>query len=153
MNSYNDRYIIDKIINSNFTYTDLDPKRFPQLRHGVGMYCPYHESSHTGTMQARMYYSEEHNIFYIHCYVEGRNFKASDYVRLIMCREKELFRSPIDFLLSRMSKEDFIAQYKLIESNRKDEVETMFKKKCKYIDNTYTTTGNIVDYIEALYTA
>lgn len=151
--NYNNPYIISKIINNNFTFTDLNPKLFPQLRHGAGLYCPFHASSHTGTQQARIYFNEEKNIFYLHCYVEGRNFYPSDYVWLIMCKEKQLFKSPKEFLLSKMSSDDFIAQYNLIESKQNVIMESQFKKKCEYIDNVYNSTGNIVSYIETLYTA
>ena len=29
----------------------------------------------------------------------------------------------------------------------------MLGKKCEWIDNIYNETGNVIDYIEALYTA
>lgn len=151
MNTYNDKYILRKIIETNFSFHDLNPKKFPKLVHGTGLYCPWHDSTHTGNLNARIYYNDERDIFYIHCYVEQRNFTSYDYVSEIMCKQKGLFTSPKEFLLSRMSKEDFLTQYKLFENNMKTMIESQFKKKCAYIDNTYNSTGNTIDYIEALY--
>lgn len=151
MNKYNDKYIIDKIINTNFSFADLNPKLFKNMRHGEAYYCMFHQNSHTGTKQARLYYNDEWDIFYIHCFAEGKNYTPADYVRLIMCNEKGLYKSPLNFLHERMSEDDIKAQYTIFDKNRKERLETQFQKKSKYIDNVYNSTGNIVDYIEALY--
>lgn len=153
LQQYNDRYIIDQIINKNFNYHDLDPKLFPRLQHGVGLHCPHHPNSGRGTMQARIYYNEEQDMFYLYCYAEGRVYKPSDFVRLILCNEREKYVSPKAFLLAHMSEEEFISQYNTIKRKKKVLMETQFKKKCEYIDNTYNSSENIVDYIETLYTA
>lgn len=150
---YNDKNIINKIINSKFSFTDLNPRLFPSLREGEGLYCPFHQNSHTGTMQARIYYNEKRDIFYLHCYAEGKNYYPSDYVNLIMCKEKQLFSSPLSFLLTRMNKNDFIAQYNLLKAQQTTLIESQLKKKCEYIDNVFNSTQNIKDYIETLYTA
>ena len=111
MKQYSDKQIINKIINYKFNFSDLNPRLFPQLVHGTGLYCPFHETSRTGTLQARIYFNEDKNIWYIHCYAEGKNFMASDYVNLIMCKEKQLYKSPKDFLLSKLSDEEFVGHF------------------------------------------
>ena len=78
---------------------------------------------------------------------------ASDYVNLIMCRERQLYKSPKDFLLTKLSNEEFISLYNLFQEKKQAFEENAWKKKCEWIDNTYNETGNIIDYIEALYTA
>lgn len=153
MEQYNDKYILRKIIDYKFTFHDLNAKQFPQLREGAPMYCPFHENSHTGTMQSRIYYNEEYNIWYLHCYAEGKNFLAHDYVELIMVKERQLFSSAKDFLLSKISKDEFITLYNLYKAKKQERLESRYKKTCAYIDNVYNDTGNTIDYIEALYTA
>ena len=153
MEQYNDKYILYKIIDYKYTFHDLSPKLFPQLREGAPMYCPFHENSHTGTMQARIYFNEEKNLWYLHCYAEQKNFYAHDFVNLIMIRERQQFKSVKDFLQSRMGKEEFQSLYTLFKQKKQALMESQFKKKCAYIDNVYNEKGNTIDYIEALYTA
>lgn len=148
---YNDKYILKQITDTNFTFTDLDPRMFPSLIHGEGMYCMFHQNSHTGTKQARVYFDEERNIFYIHCYAEGKNFTAFDYLWLIMCKQKQLYKHPRDFLLEKMDTTEFVRQYSLFKKKKQVLCESQFKKKCEYIDNVYNQTGDIAHYIEALY--
>ena len=153
MEQYNDRYILKKIINRNFSFHDLAPKVFPQLRHGAGLFCPFHENSRTGTMQARLYYNEDEDMFYLYCYAEGKAFTAFDYVNLILCKNKQIYTNPKEFILSKIAMNEFIALYNLYKKQKAEEAESQFKRKCRWIDNVYADTGNIVDYIEKLYTA
>ena len=149
--NYKDKYILKKITDTNFTFTDLNPMLFPSLVHGDGMYCPFHVNSHTGTKQARVYFDEEWNMYYIHCYAEGKNFTAFDYLYLIMCKQKGLYSHPLDFLLLHMDKNEFIRQYTLFKKQKQVISESQFKKKCEYIDNVFNQTGDIAQYIETLY--
>jgi hypothetical protein len=129
------------------------PKIYPQLIEGKGMYCPFHESSHTGTQHARIYYNDETNLWYMHCYVEQKNYFASDYVNLILIKERQQYHSAKDYILAKIGKEEFIALYNMFKEQKKELVETQFQRKCNWIDSVYADTGNIVDYIEQLYTA
>lgn len=153
MEQYNDKYILKKIIDRNFNFHDLAPKVFPQLRHGLGLFCPFHENSRTGTMQARIYYNEESDLFYLYCYAEGKSYFAYDYVALILCKEKQLYNNPKEFILSKMTKDEFIGLYNLYSKQKAERIESQFKRKCRWIDNVYSETGNTIDYIEQLYTA
>ena len=49
--------------------------------------------------------------------------------------------------------DEFVAMYNLFRKQKQDIIESQFKKKCTYIDNVFTETGNTIDYIEKLYTA
>jgi hypothetical protein len=153
MEQYNDKYILNKIINYKFTLQDVAPKDFPQLIEGKGMYCLWHENSHTGTQHARIYYDEEHNLWYMHCYVCHKNYFACDYVNTILVQEKQHYSSAKDFILSKIGKEEFIALYNMFKEQKKEAMQSQFKRKCAWIDNVYAETGNIIDYIETLYTA
>ena len=55
--------------------------------------------------------------------------------------------------MSGIDKEDFIALYNMFKARKQVLMESMFKRKCEWIDNVYAEKGNIVDYIETLYTA
>ena len=153
METYNDKYILYKIIDYKFTLTDLNSKIFPQLREGAPLYCPFHENTHTGTMQARIYFNEEKNIWYLHCYAEGANYYAHDYVERIMVAEKQLFPNIKSFIFSKMNKEEFISLYNMFKAQKQEYAESAYQRKCDWINNIYFETGNVVDYIEALYTA
>ena len=150
---YSNVFILYKIIDYKFTFVDLNPKRYPVLQHNLALYCDWHESSRTGTKHARMYYDEDTDLWHIHCYVEKTNYYAHDYVEQIMIKERKLFRNLKEFILSKMSKEEFISLYNLYKSKVKEELDTKYKNKCEWIDNVYADTGNTLDYIETLYTA
>lgn len=150
---YNNKTIINKIIDYKFTFEDLNPNTFPVLQDGLGMYCLWHENSHRGTKHARMYYNDDMDLWYIYCYVCGKAYYSHDYVNVIMVKERNLYKSGRDFLLEKIGKDEFIALYTLFEKQTQGVVESDFKKKCNYIDNTFAETGNVSDYIEKLYTA
>lgn len=153
IDKYNDPLIIRRLINNRFTFFDVDPKVFPKMAEGFGLYCPFHQSTHTGDYNARLYLDEDTDQFILYCYVEGKAFTVYDYVNYILCQQKQLYKAPRDYALANMSKQDFIAFYTLYQEQVKDITETQFKKKCEYINNTYVETGNTIDYIEQLYTA
>lgn len=153
MEQYNEKVILNRIINYKFTLQDVAPKVFPQLIENKGMYCPFHESSHTGTQHARIYYDDERNIWYMHCYVCNKNYYASDYVNRILVKEKQLYHSAKEFILSKINQEEFISLYNLFQERQKERVETSFQRKCDWIDSVFVETGNTLDYIERLYTA
>ena len=150
---YNDKYIINRIINHKFTLQDVAPKVFPRLQHGIGMYCPFHENSHTGTQHARIYYNDDSNIWYMHCYVCGRNYFASDYVNRILVKERMQYKSAKEYLLTRINENEFIQLYTIFAKKKQELEDSQYKRKCNWINNVYIETGNIVDYIESLYTA
>lgn len=153
MPQYNDKYIINRIINYKYTLHDVAPKVFPKLQHGLGMYCPFHENSHRGTLHARIYFNEDNNIWYLHCYVCGKNYFSADYVNRILVKERGIYRSAKEFLLSKMSDTEFMQLYTIFENKKREIEDSAYKRKCEWINNVYNNTGNVVDYIEALYTA
>lgn len=145
--------ILDKIIDHRFNFHDLDPKRFPVLIDNDAYYCMFHENSHTGTKQARLYQDEEnHNLWVIYCYAEGKRFYAHDYVQKVLISDRELYRNTYEFLLDRLGTKEFEMLYKLFLNQRHVDYVSEIERKEMYINNTYLSTGNTVDFIEALYT-
>lgn len=150
--TYKEKFI-KEIINKSFTWKDVDPKRFSDydvVKSNV--FCPMHEHSYTEG-NSKFYYDEEREIYILHCFVEHKNFTVYDYVKKIICEEKQRYSSPLSFLKYNMNEGDIRRLYKLAEENELNVQEDMFQKKKEYIDNVYTETGNVIDYIEELFTA
>ena len=142
--------VLWKIINANFTFADLSP-RFIGVDSSTGnIFCPFHENH--SSPAAKMYWDEYRELWVIHCFGEcHRNFTAYDYVNLILCKKYEKYKSPLDFLKKNMSISFLKNQIKLYKNDTSDLNESMYQRKATYINNVYSETENIVDYIETLY--
>ena len=143
--------VIKEVINNNFTFSDLS-KRFENVDSSTGnFYCPFHENHDTPA--AKMYWDEVREIWVIYCFSEQRLFTAYDYVDLILCREQEKYKTPLDFLRANMNSSDLYNQIKLYKQQDVDLTQIVLQDKIDYINNVYAKYENLVDYIEELYTA
>lgn len=147
-----DRRVIKEVINKNFTFADLS-KRFQGVDESTGnIFCPFHENSETPA--AKMYWDEEREIWVLYCFGEcHRHFTTYDYVNLILCNKYQKYSSPYHFLKVNMPDNKLGMQLEFCKKNVDEYLETSLDEKKAYIDNTYMETGNIADFIEALYTA
>lgn len=143
---------IKRVINENFTFADLSP-RFRGVDSSTGnIYCPFHEN--TDTPAAKMYWDDERGIWVLHCFGEcHRSYTAYDYVNLILCLKYQKYLSPLHFLRLNMPEYKLGNQLELAQKHVNEEMITLIEEKKNYIDNLYVETGNIVDFIEELYTA
>ena len=143
--------VLRRVINHNFTFSDLS-KRFENVDSSTGnIFCPFHEN-HT-TPAAKMYWDDIQDMWVIWCFSEQRRFTAYDYVDLIMCKEREQYRSPLEFLKVNMNPSDLYNQINLYKQEAEDLTQIAMQAKIDYIDNVYAEHENLVDYIEELYTA
>ena len=93
--------VLRRVINHNFSFSDLS-KRFENVDSSTGnIYCPFHENYTTPA--AKMYWDDIQDMWVIWCFSEQRRFTAYDYVDLIMCKEREQYRSPLEFLKANMN--------------------------------------------------
>ncbi len=143
---------IKKVINQNFTFSDLS-NRFKGVDSSTGnIFCPFHENHDTPA--AKMYWDEDRGIWIIHCFGEcHRNFTAYDYVDLILCRKYQKYTSPYHFLKANMVEYQLNWQLELYQKEVNEEEIGYFEEKKNYIDNVFSETGNVTDFIERLYTA
>lgn len=143
---------IKKVINQNFTFSDLS-NRFKGVDNSTGnIFCPFHENHDTPA--AKMYWDEDRGIWIIHCFGEcHRNFTAYDYVDLILCRKYQKYTSPYHFLKANMVEYQLNWQLELYQKEVNEEEIGYFEEKKNYIDNVFSETGNVTDFIERLYTA
>lgn len=150
-NTY-DRQTLRDVIERNFTFADLS-KRFVGVDSSTGnIFCPFHENHETPA--AKMYWDEDRGIWIIHCFGEcHRNFTAYDYVEIILCNKYEKYQSPLHFLKVNMPDYKLGNQLEISKKRVIEGRETSLVEKKIYIDNTFVETGNIVDFIERLYTA
>lgn len=147
-----DYRVIKNIINQNFTFADLS-KRFIGVDSSTGnIFCPFHENHDTPA--AKMYWNEEKGIWNLHCFGECHStFTAYDYVKKILCEKYQKYSSPLHFLKVNMPEHRLSMQLDLYKNRINEEETTTLEEKRTYIDNLFMETGNIIDYIEALYTA
>lgn len=145
------KLIIKKIINANFTFSDLS-KRFVGVDSSTGnIFCPFHENHHSPA--AKMYWDEVNDMWIIHCFGEcHRNFSTYDYVNLILCKKYERYRDPFDFLKKNMTITELKNQIEVYKKDTSDLQESSYQDKVTYINNVYSNNGNTIDYIEELYT-
>ena len=149
--SYNP-LVIREVINRNFTFADLS-KRFEGVDSSTGnIFCPFHENHDTPA--AKMYWDDTHEIWILHCFGEcHRNFTAYDYVEKIFCEKYQKYSNPLQFLRANMPEARLGTQLDFYQKNVSELIESYENEKKTYIDNLYTETGNIIDFIEKLYTA
>ena len=147
-----DYRVIKDVVNKNFTFADLS-KRFQGVDDSTGnIFCPFHENSETPA--AKMYWDDERNIWVLYCFGEcHRHYTAYDYVDLVLCRKYQKYQSPYHFLKINMPNNKLGLQLELSQKNVNEYMESNADDKRTYIDNTYAETGNLADFIEALYTA
>lgn len=145
-------WTIKNIINDKFTFADLSP-RFKGVDSSTGnIFCPFHENHDTPA--AKMYWDSEREIWILHCFGEcHRNFTAFDYVNLILCNKYQKYENPLYFLKANIPEIDL---GRLLDNYQKQTEEyhlSAIEEKRIYIDNIFYETGNVVDFIERLYTA
>ena len=145
-------FVIKEVINKNFTFADLS-KRFEGVDSSTGnIFCPFHENHDTPA--AKMYWDTEREIWILHCFGEcHRNFTAYDYVERIFCQKYQKYNSPLQFLRANMPESKLGTQLDFYQKNANLMMESYENEKRTYIDNLFEETGNIEDFIEALYTA
>ena len=149
---YYSRLVLKKVINKHFTFADLSPK-FKGVDSSTGnIFCPFHDNHDTPA--AKMYWDESREIWVLHCFGQcHRNFTAFDYVELILCEKYRKYSSPYHFLKANMDERTLSVQLSVMKDRVKDLVEEDIEEKRVYIDNTFYEEGNIIDFIEKLYTA
>lgn len=138
------------VIEQNFTFSDLSPK-FKNVDSSTGnIFCPFHENH--STPAAKMYWNDARGIWIIHCFGEcHRNFTVYDYVKRILCDQYQKYKSPLEFLLRNMSKDEAYVQLEAREKDREDQVELETNAKAEYISMIASENERTEDYIEALY--
>lgn len=146
-----DRRILRIIVNSEFTFADLDPAYQGVDSNTGNIFCPFHDNYNSPA--AKMYFDDKRNIPIIHCFKEGRNFTTFDFVEKILCQKREQYKDVEDFLEHRLSKAELEQRYELIKKNNLEVGNESFENKVKYIDNTFNEVDSTEDYIERLYLA
>ena len=139
------------VLNKNFTFSDLSPK-FENIDSSTGnIFCPFHENH--STPAAKMYWDEGRNIWVLWCFTEHKHFTAYDYVDLILCEKYQKYGTPLQFLKDNVPDVDLGRILDNYQKQTDEYVTSAIGEKRTYIDNTFYETGNIVDFIERLYTA
>lgn len=151
MEKYN-REVIKQVINRNFTFADLSP-RFKGVDSSTGnIFCPFHDNHETPA--AKMYWNDEEEMWVLHCFGEcHRSYTAFDYVERILCEKYQKYISPFHFLKLRMPEGQLGMQLELYKKYVDEWMATTIDEKRAYIDNLFVEKGNIIDFIEELYTA
>lgn len=146
------RGTIRNVINDYFTFADLSP-RFKGVDSSTGnIFCPFHENHDTPA--AKMYWDDEREIWILHCFGEcHRNYTAYDYVDLILCEKYQKYNNPLQFLSSNIPEAQLSVTLDNYQKQFNLNLTTSLEEKRNYIDNVFAETGNIVDFIERLYTA
>lgn len=148
-----DYLILKKVINNNFTFSDLSP-RFKDVDSSTGnIFCPFHENHVTPA--AKMYWDDTKDIWILHCFGEcHRNYTAFDYVDLLLCKSYGKYKSPLEFLKVNMNNSLLYSQIDLYKKFIQEDTQNFIQDKINYINNTYSNcNGDIIDYIEALYSS
>ena len=143
---------VKSIINDYFTFADLSP-RFKGVDSSTGnIFCPFHENHDTPA--AKMYWDSEREIWILHCFGQcHRNFTAYDYVDLILCIKYQKYESPLQFLKVNIPDVDLGRILDNYQKQADEYISSAIEEKRIYIDNVFYETGNIIDFIERLYTA
>ena len=150
MAKFNNRQVLKKIVNQNFTLGDFN--KYLENTYNANIYCPFHEHSYSGKGNAKLYYNEEEGIWVLHCFVKCGTKTAYAYLQEITIEREHKYSSVEEFLVEHLGLPEFIAQYKGIQDNLDYTEETSYQAKKRYIENVYNDVNeDIVDYIEKLY--
>ena len=144
-----DYSILKKIVNNNFTWSDVWKEGIEGVNANV--YCPFHEN--TRTPSARIYFNDKQDYYILYCYTERRAFTVFDYVNLVLVEKLQRYNNVEEFLIQQLGDTEFKTLYSEYKELKNENEESDISVKVEYIDNVYNETLNIVDYIEALYTA
>lgn len=150
MATHEDRQVLKKIVNQNFTFGDFN--KYLNNTYNSNVYCPFHEHSYQGKGNAKLYFNEEENMWVLHCFVKCGTLTTYDYVERILVQREHKYNSVYDFLVESLGTAEFLAQYKGVKANLDILEENEYQAKKKYIMNVYDCYDNVTDYIEALYT-
>jgi len=145
-----DPKILREIAEQNFSWEDVNPKRFnTNVMLNSNMFCPFHENH--STPAAKAFLDDEKDIIIIWCFTEQRRFSVYDYINLIIVRQWQKFSSVQDYLINRLGEEKFNELYTLAEQDIALGNEALMEQTIEYIDNLYNEHDNVIDFINCLY--
>lgn len=147
----NNHRLLRNIIEQNFPLNEIVPEYAGLTQNTANVFCVFHPNH--GSPAGKLYWDDEKEILVLHCFSEHRTFTSYDYVKLILCDKKYKYTDPVDFLIKNMSEQELKEIVKLAELNYEDMSETAIAQKIEYIENTYNEYDNVVDFINALYSA
>lgn len=144
------RDIWRNIAEYNLEWGDVD-SQFEGLQPGLAnIYCPFHDNKHSPA--ARPYWDEDRDVLTIFCFRERRSFSVYDYIDLILCRERRIYKDPGEYLQKHFGEVAYKELFQLARQSLLTMRADKFDQKCKYIRNLYNEYDNVVDFINALYT-
>lgn len=145
-----ENWVLKELVNKNFTWGDVNSKY--EVITNSSTFCPFHEHTYEEP-NAKFYHNLDKDIYTLHCFVEHKNYTVYDYVREVLCKKYENYKSPQEFLMSNLGKDIVRQQAEVIRKNTRLDDETFFQKKVEYINNTFFEANeDLEDYIERLYT-
>lgn len=147
-----EQWVLKKILNKNFSFSDVDSKLNGIESSTSNIFCVFHEHNYN-TPSAKIYYDYDEDIYTWHCFKEKRTYTTFDYVQKILCEKYEIYKNVEEFLEEKLGKVELDTLYNEYKELTKNDLDSKIDKKIEYIDNVYNNTLNIYDYIEELYTA
>lgn len=142
--------ILREIIEQNFSWEDLNPKRFnTNVMLNSNIFCPFHENKNTPS--AKAFLDDTKNIVTIWCFTEQRRYTTYDYVNLVIVNQQKKFPSVQAFLINKLGEQRFNELYSLAEEGIDLEEASLTEQTIEYIDNLYNEKNNVIDFINCLY--
>ena len=144
-----DKYLLKFVIEKLFTFGDLS-RSLSNVDSSTGnISCPFHPSEGFGenkSQSAKVYYSEEKNIYTLHCFTSKKTYTVYDYI------EKVMEKSPYDFLVANRDNSEIVDIVDVIEKGYVDLNNDIVEKRVNYVDTVFEECeGATVDYIDKLY--
>ena len=150
-NIRNDFKVLRNIIEQNFPLNEIVPEYDGLSQNTANCFCVFHRN--VSSPSGKLYWDDEKDILVLHCFAEHRTFTSFDYVNLVLCERKHLYKDPYDFLEKNMSPEDLNEYIKLSKDRMDLLTESAYERKVEYINNTYNKYDNLYDFINELYSA
>ena len=142
--------ILREIAEQNFTWEDVNPKRFNlNVMLNSNMFCPFHENR--STPAAKAFVDDEKGITTIWCFTEQRRYTVYDYINLIIVKQWQKYPSVQDYLIDKLGESRFNELYTLVEQESVLDNEALIEQTVEYIDNLYNEHDNVIDFINCLY--
>ena len=147
----NNYRLLRNIIEQNFPLNEIIPEYAGLTQNTANVFCVFHPNH--GSPAGKLYWDDEREILVLHRFAEHRAFTSFDYVNIVLCNRKGLYSDPVDFLIKNMPEQELKEIVKLAEINYDELSESVIAQKIEYIENTYNEYDNVVDFINALYSA
>ena len=144
------RLILRSIIESECSFSDLEPMYSNAAANTANVYCVFHEHGFHSP-SAKFYWDDDKDILVLHCFRERRTFTSADYVERILIEKQGKYKTLEEFCIDWMGEKEYESLTEIYGDRIRNGYVNKLDEKIEYITNLYNKYDNVVDFINSLY--